>query len=181
MTIMRKVAMLLLIAAGSAAGVPASAREEGHAMGLDGFFQADRPSFVAGEPISVTLVLHNDARRDLYVFVPRERAEGVEITVVEGLVEIKDMRHEPESGLIGETRIRPGETYRQPFMLSDWLNVRQPGAVRVVCRILLAAYPSSLRDAATPRLAESVEIATVIGFAVLPGPGPARAPAPGEQ
>jgi hypothetical protein len=177
---MRKAAMLLLIAGASAAGGSESAREGGHAMDPDGFFQADRPSFVAGEPISATLVLRNDSRRDLYVFVPRGRAEGIELTVVEGPAEIKDMRQEPEPGLVGETRIGPGETYRQPFMLSDWLDVRQPGTVRVVCRIVLAAYSSSLRDAASPRLAESVEIATVIGFAVLPGAGPAGTPAPGE-
>ena len=166
-SLLRKAATLLVALLGAAGG-PARVGDERSVMELEGLFQTDRATYRLGEPIGVTLVLRNAGPRLLYVFVPRGRAEGVEVTVLEGPAAIRDMDQEPEPGLVGETRIDPGESYRQPYVLSNWLEVQQPGALRIACRVVLTVRATSLRHAISPRAVKAVEIASAIDFFVLP-------------
>ncbi|MCZ7398029.1 MAG: hypothetical protein O8C59_05965 [Candidatus Methanoperedens sp.] len=87
---------------------------ENREMGLKGFFKADREEYHLSEPILVTLVIKNETDHEIYLFVPRGRADGIRITVKEGKnFQIKGMREEPEVGLVPEERLLSGEIYRR--------------------------------------------------------------------
>lgn len=137
-------------------------------MGLQGFFQAEQEGLRLGEPFHVTLFINNETDHDAYVLVPRGRADGVRITVKEGLnFQIKDMREEPEPGVVAEVKLSPGDTYSQQFPLSDWLIIKEAGSYTVECAIEIETYGASIRQKDVDRVTTKVPISTELHFTVL--------------
>jgi hypothetical protein len=137
-------------------------------MSLIGFFQIEHQINRLGESIRLEMVLENTTDRKVYVFIPRGRAEGIQITMLQGpMATLRDLRDEAEPGLVAETEIGAGETHRKSYFLTDWLIVQRPGDYRVECACTLDAYGSSLRDRDIKRVAKSVKIKTEIKFTVL--------------
>jgi len=138
-------------------------------MGLKGFFKADREEYHLSEPILVTLVIKNETDHEIYLFVPRGRADGIRITVKEGKnFQIKGMREEPEVGLVPEERLLSGEIYRQQYQLTRWLTLKEPGYYRVECGIEIESYNVSISQKNLDRVATKVAISTDIHFNILP-------------
>ena len=113
--------------------------------GLHGAFEADRERYRMGDPIVLTLELRNDGDRDLYLFVPRGRADGVTFEVIGGFESngyvVTGLEGEPEAGLTGETTLAPGSAIRQRYPLSDWLAFKRPGSyvIRVEAEVTVAS------------------------------------------
>ena len=138
-------------------------------MGLQGYFQAEKKGLRLGEPFSVTFFIKNETDHDAYVLVPRGRADGVRITVKEGKnCQIKDMREEPEPGVVAEVKLSPGDTYSQQFPLSDWLIIKEPGSYTVECAIEIETCDASIRQKDVDSVATKIPFSTELHFTVRP-------------
>jgi hypothetical protein len=108
-----------------------------------------------GSPIWVALELTNSSRTDVYTFLPRGRADGIDIDVKSGRAGVdyvvKDLTEEPEGGLVAETRIRAGESLVQQYRLTDWVAFQQPGVYVIRLSVALDANATSLRIRPGPR------------------------------
>lgn len=143
-------------------------RKEGAKMGLKGFFTANREKYYLGDPVSITLVIQNETNKEVYLFVPRGRMDGIQITVKEGSnVQIKDMREEPEPGLVPEQELPPGETYRQQYLLTQWVLFKEPGHYTVECAIQIESYTVSLRQKNVGHISINVAISTDLRFTIV--------------
>lgn len=141
-------------------------------MRVAGYFQTDRTQYRVGEPIGVTIFVRNEDDRDLYLFVPRGRADGLRINVKAGEgFQLKGMGEEPEPGLVGEKRLSPGATYSQQFPLSEWLLISEPGDFVVECSIDVEVADMSIREQNEQRRSETVTVSTDLSFTVLPAGG----------
>ena len=141
-------------------------------MRVAAFFQTDRTEYRVGEPIWVTLFIRNEGAHDIYLFVPRGRADGLQIRVKEGDgFQLKDLREEPEPGLVGEKKLLPGATYSQQFPLSEWLVINESGEFVVECSIDVETSNMSLREQNEQRAASTMTVSTDLSFTVLPGAG----------
>ena len=137
-------------------------------MSLKGFFTADRREYYLGDPIWVTLAIRNETDNEVHLFVPRGRVNGIQIAVKEGNdVQIKGMTDEPEPGLVSETKVPPGETYRQPYLLTQWLLFKKPGHYTIECTLEIEWYTVSLRQKNVNRVGTNVSISTEFHLTIL--------------
>jgi hypothetical protein len=138
-------------------------------MDLEGFFRVDQNRYHLGDPIKTTLVLQNKGDSAAYLFVPRGRMDGIQISVKnEDGFRIKDMREEPDVGLVPEKRLPSGETYTQEYLLTQWLTFEEPGDYTVELAIEVETYNSSLHQQNQERVANSISISTDIPLTILP-------------
>lgn len=139
-------------------------------MDLRGSFTLDQEEHYLGDPIEVTLRIHNETDKDVYLFVPRGRAGGIRVAVKEGKnVQFVDMSEEPEPGLIPELRLPPGETHRQRYVLTPWLLFKEPGQYTVECVVPIEFYDVSLRQMGVQgvqRIGTSVELSADLRFTI---------------
>jgi hypothetical protein len=141
-------------------------------MRVEASFQTDRTEYRLGEPIVVTLSVKNVGDQDIYIFVPRGRAYGLQINVKKGRgFHLKGLEEEPEPGLVGENKLQPGATYSQQFPLGDWLIVDEPGEFTVECSIEIEVSNISLREKNEQRVVTTTTAATDLHFTVLPRAG----------
>jgi hypothetical protein len=140
------------------------------ALALKGGFELDQERYLVGETIGVTLRIENRSDRPVFLFVPRGRANGIDIRVVQGSeFELKDLRHEPEPGLLAETKISGGETFRQKYPLSEWLLLKEPGDYTIECRIQIEVSDKSMleKPGETPRVVEALRVSTQLPVTIL--------------
>lgn len=137
-------------------------------MGVAAFFQTDRTEHRLGEPISVTLSIKNENDHDIYLFVPRGRAGGLQIKIKQGKGQVKDLLEEPEPGLVAEQKLAPGDTYSQQFPLGEWLIINEPGNFIVECSIEIETSNMSLRENER-RATDTISVSTELHFTVLSG------------
>jgi hypothetical protein len=136
-------------------------------LDIVGYFQADRQEYQLGQPISVTLYIKNQGHEVAYLWVAKGRDRGIRIEVEQGhSFEMKGMLQEPESGLLPEIRIAPGETVRQEFLLSKWLTLREPGSYVVECSIPIEVANRSLRDSGGKRTSKHVTVRSKLRLTV---------------
>ena len=130
-------------------------------MSLNGTFRLERASYGIDEPIPLKLELSNDGTRDLFVFVPRGRGDGVRIKVLDGdRLAVASLDHEPEPGLVGELRLGPGRRHAWTFPLHKWLGRRTPGSYRLECSIAVEVADRSVRERDREPKARRVEVVT---------------------
>jgi hypothetical protein len=138
-------------------------------MDIEGRFEADRAEYRLGDPITVTLELVNPGHVDVYVFVPRGRADGLRIGVRQSTgYRLADMTAEPEPGLVAEVALPPSRSHRQVFPLSAWLFFTAPGTYDVECSLPVRIASASLRQAGAHRMEESRTIASVLRLTIRP-------------
>jgi hypothetical protein len=108
-----------------------------------------------GSPIWVALELTNSSRADVYTFLPRGRADGIDIEVKSGRrgvdYIVKDLTEEPEGGLVAETRIGAGDSLVQHYRLTDWIAFQQPGVYVIRLSAAMDANAESIRIRPDPR------------------------------
>lgn len=115
-------------------------------------------------------MLVNRGHEEVYVFVPRGRADGLRIAVRQTAgYRLVDMTAEREPGLVAEVALPPSRTHRQVFPLSDWLGFTAPGTYDVDCSLPLRIANVSLRRAAAGRKEESRTISGVLRLTIRPG------------
>jgi hypothetical protein len=124
---------------------------------LTGRFTVAAPQHRIGDPLGLTLELRNDGDADVFVFVPHGRADGVQIEVLDGPARALDLTNEPEPGLVGQTRLAPGETHSKTYPLGDWVAFDAPGRCSLACSIELETQPTGL-----VRIASVVEITVML-------------------
>lgn len=138
-------------------------------MNLYGHFELEQEKYGLGEPLWVTLVIQHQGDQDVFVFVPRGRADGLEITIKQGNgIHLKNLLQESEPGLMPEQRLRPNGTLRQRYQLSEWLIITEPGDYRIECAIEVEGYTASLRQDNGRRSATRVWISTDLHFTIVP-------------
>ncbi|MBZ0303812.1 MAG: hypothetical protein K8J31_28990 [Anaerolineae bacterium] len=116
-------------------------------------------------------MITNESDDEVYFFLPRGRADGVQFRVQQaGGFEIKAMTEEPEPGLVGEQKLSPGSQFSQRYLLTEWLRFKEPGDYTVECAIELELYNASLRQKDVERTAAHVAISTPLHFTILPPP-----------
>jgi hypothetical protein len=136
-------------------------------MDIVGHIEAAKSEYGLNEPISVTAFITNASSDTLHILVPRGRAGGIQIEVKQGdKAQVKDMLQEPEPGLETERKIAPGETFRQEFVISDWLILKQPGTHVVACTIPIEVSRETLRAGEANRSSKRVTIQSDIRFNV---------------
>jgi hypothetical protein len=127
-------------------------------MTVSGGFSLERTTYHRGDPIPVTLQVCNDSDRDVFVFIPHGRANGIRVEVVDGDgLQVASLEREPEPGLVGERRIAAGDCEEQSFPLDQWLDVHEPGKYVLECTVELELADASLRDSA-----RQTQIATMV-------------------
>ena len=138
-------------------------------MSVTGTFRLDRPAYRVDDPIPLTLALYNDSPRDVFVFLPRARADGVRVRVLDGQgLAVASLAHEPEPGLVGELRLGPQSRHEASFALDEWLERRGPGSYRLECSIEVEVADRSIRDRDQERGASRVEVVTELELVLLP-------------
>ena len=140
-------------------------------MGLTGHFELDKEKYYLGEPLWVTLVIQNEGDQAIFLFVPRGRDHGLQITVKQGHgAHLKDFSREPEVGLVSEQRLSPNETFRQRYQLSQWLCITEPGDYTVECAIEIEGYNTGLHQNNVDRVSTKAMISTELRFTILRNP-----------
>jgi hypothetical protein len=140
------------------------------ALALKGSFELDRERYLVGEPIGVTLRIENCSERPAFLLVPRGRANGIEIKVVQGnKFELRDLLQEPEPGLLAETKISGGETFRQKYPLSEWLLLKEPGDYSIECTVTIEVSDKSMRNdsGGVVRIVETFTVSTQIPLTIF--------------
>jgi hypothetical protein len=137
-------------------------------MDIEGAFLADQQEIHIGDPVSVTLVVKNKNSEPIYMLIPRARANGLQIEVkpLTG-VRIQDMTNEPDVGLLAENELRPGATYRQRFIVSQWVQFTRPGQYSIKYKIDVEAYRASLKERNQGAMPVNIPISTEVNLEVL--------------
>src|SRR5438132_5022791 len=138
-------------------------------MNFQGLFELDRDKYRLGEPFWVTLVIQNLGDQNGFLFVPRARADGLQIIVKQGHgIHVKDLSQESEGGLVPEQKLPPNGTLRQRYQLSEWLIITEPGDYAVECAIEVEVYSTSLHEDDANRVATRVHVSNDLRFTILP-------------
>lgn len=138
-------------------------------MNLQGFFQLNKEKYYFGESIWLTLIIKNENEKDVYLFIPRGRDNGIQIIVKKGKdLYLENMTKEPEAGLVAQEKLPAGATYQQKYLLSQWLKITQPGDYKIECSIKTEAYNKSLDQDNLERMAMQMIFVTDLYFIILP-------------
>ena len=138
---------------------------------LRGSISTDRVQFGLGQPIWVTLELHNESAVNMYVFVPTGRAQGFRFEIRGGQpgtdYELTGLESEPEPGLVGETRIEPGGSFQQLYPLTQWVTFKRPGTYVAECEIDIEVHMQSLREQSPGLPSSTTTIASKVPLTIV--------------
>lgn len=138
-----------------------------HYEKIDGAFKTDRNEYYLGDSIWINLSLTNISDKDVFVFIPTGRVQGLDIHVKENEgYETKSLVQEPDTGLIPELKLAPLESYVQQYLLSKWLKFKKAGNYTIECSIPIELADFSIRDKLTNRKLSSKTVFSVLNLRI---------------
>ena len=128
------ICFLLLTAAVLATG--AGMAQESSMEKVQASFQAEKSSYVLGEPVWVTYSLMNHGGETLRFAVGNGRKDGFDFSVdsPDGAGFENVFAHMPPGGLTVKELLAPGQTYTRRILLTEYIRFREPGTYTVTCK-----------------------------------------------